>query len=145
MTSGLLSFSRLLALWNYYHAPLSIYYRFEAVEVPRLLNDTGLVSLPAAGTEESHQFSLDLSPLKELNLRLCLGKEWHRFPGHYLVPEGVRVDFVKSEFDGLLPAHFEPGNRAAYENWWDRKGSKNTPKGLNDLNKEEPSYYVRSL
>ncbi|EGN93107.1 glycosyltransferase family 22 protein [Serpula lacrymans var. lacrymans S7.3] len=140
-TSGLLSLSRLLALWNYYHASLSVYYRFEAAELPRLLNDTGLISLPPPNTEESEQFVVDLSPVKELNLSLCIGKEWHRFPSHYLVPDGVQVYFVKSDFEGLLPAHFKPSSRMA-ENWWDRKGMRSTPTGLNDLNKEEVSYYA---
>ncbi|WFD23565.1 dextrin dextranase [Malassezia equina] len=37
---------------------------------------------------------------------LCYGKEWHRFPSHFFVPPSMRVDFVESEFDGILPHHF---------------------------------------
>ncbi|KAH7916464.1 glycosyltransferase family 22 protein [Hygrophoropsis aurantiaca] len=139
VTAGLISISRTLALWHYYHAPLSTFARFEAHELPRLLNVTGLLPLQPPGMEESEKPSIDLSPIKEFDLRVCLGKEWHRFPGHYLVPDGIRVDFVKSEFDGMLPAHFEA---RAVDSWWDRSGTRKTPARLNDLNKEVPEYYV---
>jgi len=141
LVSGLLSISRILALWHYYHAPLSVFSHLEAFELPRLLNDTGLLPPLPAGVEESDRPSIDLSVLKQFGLKLCLGKEWHRFPGHYLVPNAVSVDFVKSDFEGLLPAHFRSGNMGS-EPWWDRKGSRNTPAGLNDLNKEVHEYYV---
>ena len=138
-----MSISRILALWHYYHAPLSVFSHLEAVELPRLLNDTGLLPPLPAGVEESDRPSIDFSVLKQFGLKLCLGKEWHRFPGHYLVPNAVSVDFLKSDFEGLLPAHFRSGNMGS-EPWWDRKGSRNTPAGLNDLNKEVHEYYVRS-
>ncbi|KAF8445630.1 glycosyltransferase family 22 protein [Boletus edulis BED1] len=141
LVSGLLSISRILALWHYYHAPLSVFSHLEAFELPRLLNDTGLLPPLPAGVEESDRPSIDLTALKQFDLKLCLGKEWHRFPGHYLVPNVVSVDFVKSDFEGLLPAHFRSGNIAG-EPWWDRKGSKITPADLNDLNKEVQDYYV---
>lgn len=60
------------------------------------------------------------------------------------MPDVVSVDFVKSDFEGLLPAHFTSGNIGS-EPWWDRKGSRNTPAGLNDLNKEVHEYHVRSF
>jgi len=44
--------------------------------------------------------------------QLCYGKEWHRFPSHFFVPPGMRVDFVESEFDGILPHHFAPAPSA---------------------------------
>ncbi|KAH0838056.1 glycosyltransferase family 22 protein [Lanmaoa asiatica] len=141
--SGLLSISRILALWHYYHAPLSVFSSLETFELPRLLNDTGLLPLlPAVG--EDDRPSIDFAVLKQFDLKLCLGKEWHRFPGHYLVPNVVSVHFVKSEFEGLLPAHFRSRSIGS-EPWWDRKGSRNTPAGLNDLNKEAHQYYVRNL
>lgn len=131
-------------MWHYYHAPLSVFDRLEGFELPRLLNDTGLLPLLPAGVEESDRPSIDFTVLKQFDLKLCLGKEWHRFPGHYLVPNAVSVDFVKSDFEGLLPAHFGSAT-IGNERWWDRKGSRNTPTGLNDLNKEVHEYYVRSL
>ena len=129
---------------------MTIVYQFEKQEVPRLLNVTGLLgtSLPPPEHLEEYlkkleknreELRVDLSPIAEFGLRICYGKEWHRFPGHYLVPDGVRVDWIKSEFDGMLPAHFlEPrgGIRSRVI------GTRHVPAGLNDLNKEEPMHYV---
>lgn len=139
VVSGLISLSRVLALYHYYHAPLAIYSHFEEFELPRLLNDTGL--LPPLPADINDRPSIDLAPIREFELRLCLGKEWYRFPGHYLVPSGVGVNFVKSDFAGLLPAHFE---RSSSGTWWDRQGPRHTPVGLNDLNQEVDEFYVRS-
>lgn len=123
---------------------MSVFSRFEAFELPRLLNDTGLLPPLPLGVEESDRPSIDLSILRQFDLKLCLGKEWHRFPGHYFVPNAVSVNFVKSDFEGLLPAHFRSGDIGG-EPWWDRKGFRNTPAGSNDLNKEVPDNYVRVL
>ena len=60
------------------------------------------------------------------------------------MPNTVSVDFVKSDFEGLLPTHFRAGD-IGREPWWDRKGSRNTPAGLNDLNKEVHEYYVGNI
>lgn len=152
MASSLISLSRILALWTYYHAPLSVVYSFEAIELPRLLNDTGLLPAPLPNTAADDLPRIDLSPVKQFNLTLCTSKEWHRFPGHFLVPDGVRVDFVKSEFDGLLPGHFAEGafeEQASTKNfffsvWWPRPETRLVPVGQNDLNREEPSHYVSS-
>ena len=90
---------------------------------------------------------IDLSPIREFNLKLCLSKEWYRFPSHYLIPNGIRVDFVKSEFSGALPRHFddEGGNYAAEGQilkWWFRPQTRTIPSDLNDLNLEDMSRYV---
>lgn len=84
---------------------------------------------------------IDLSPIKQFGLRLCLGKEWYRFPSHYLVPDGVDVRFIKSDFDGLLPRRFDVS--AGEGGFWKREATRNVPSGLNDLNKEEKSHHVR--
>jgi alpha-1,2-mannosyltransferase len=139
----IISASRILALWNYYHAPMTIAYYFETRELPRLLNATGLLPI-YPNTDESDAPRVDLSPVKQFDLKLCLSKEWHRFPGHYLVPDGVAVEFVKSEFDGLLPGHFKnvPSNARPSSTWWSRPGTRYIPQGLNDLNREEPAHHV---
>ena len=140
-----MSVSRILALSYYYHAPLELAYRLETEELPRVLNVTGLLPPPLPpipGHErasEKYGQRVDLSPLKQLNITLCLGKEWYRFPSHWLIPDGVSVGFVKSEFDGHLPGHFKESKD---ELWWDRKGTSVIPETLNDLNKEEPRHYV---
>jgi alpha-1,2-mannosyltransferase len=130
---------------------MTIIYRFEKQEVPRLLNVTGFLETPLPPPELLEEYKqklkderedeprIDLSPIKDFGLRVCYGKEWHRFPGHYLIPDGIRVDWIKSEFDGMLPAHFletHDGIRSRV------LGTRQVPVGLNDLNKEEPMHYV---
>jgi hypothetical protein len=66
--------------------------------------------------------------------RLCVGKEWHRFPSHFLLPLSVRVAFLKTDFAGLLPKYYEAPPP---------EGTRLIPAGMNDLNKEDPSRYVR--
>lgn len=145
---------RIFALWHYYHSPLSVAFEFQTTEIPRLLNVTGLLPMYPSGTEEEDKPRIDLSPVKEFDLKLCMGKEWHRFPGNYLIPNGIRVEFVKSEFDGLLPGHFEEkltaedqlqGQEAIVnlsKKWWLKPQTTYVPSGLNDLNKEDASHYV---
>lgn len=44
------------------------------------------------------------------NINVCYGKEWHRFPSSFLFPDGrYRIGFVKSAFDGMLPAYYGDG------------------------------------
>jgi alpha-1,2-mannosyltransferase len=151
VTFALISVSRILALWHYYHAPLTLAFDFQHTELPRLLNATGLLPIYPENTPEEDIPPVDLSLVKEFNLKLCLGKEWHRFPGNYLIPSGIQVEFVKSEFDGMLPRHFETektgeGNDVFVglaKDWWLKPQTSYVPNDLNDLNKEDPSHYVR--
>ncbi|THV07497.1 glycosyltransferase family 22 protein [Dendrothele bispora CBS 962.96] len=145
--TAVISISRIFANWHYYHAPLSIAYHFETKELPSLLNLTGLIKpdpVPLGNDRyRREEKRIDLSPIRHLNLTLCLGKEWYRFPGHYLVPEHVRVEFVKSEFEGLLPGHFpESANASGTSSWWPRPQTRIIPEDQNDLNKEELSHYI---
>ncbi|KII93600.1 glycosyltransferase family 22 protein [Plicaturopsis crispa FD-325 SS-3] len=142
LASSILSASRVLALLLYYHAPKTVIFELENKELPRLLNVTGLLPPVPPHTDPDDLPRIDLSPIKDFGLRLCIGKEWHRFPGSYLVPEGIRIDFVKSEFNGALPGHFVEGAKAESWNGWFRPGTRVVPEGLNDLNHEEPSHYV---
>jgi len=145
--SCILSVSRIMTQWKYYHAPLVIFHALEADEIPRILNTTGHIFIPTPSNktnrfdEEEQYPRIDPSLIKEMDLRLCVGKEWHRFPGHYLVPDGVRVDWIKSEFDGMLPTHFVETPKA-----WGLpariQGTRVVPKGLNDMNEEATELYV---
>jgi alpha-1,2-mannosyltransferase len=123
---------------------MTIFYAFETQELPRLLNESGLLPPIPRDASKDDLPRIDLSPIKNMDLQLCLAKEWHRFPGHYLVPDGVRVDFVKSDFDGVLPGHFQVSSLENSEGWWLARAMSQQPEGLNDLNREEPSHYVRS-
>ncbi|KAJ3217517.1 mannosyltransferase [Dinochytrium kinnereticum] len=64
---------------------------------------------------------------------VCLGKEWYRFPGHYFLPDGMRVGFLRSAFRGLLPKYFEGSGR---------NGTMIIPTTMNDVNREEVDRYV---
>lgn len=67
-------------------------------------------------------------------LEVCVGKEWYRFPGSFFLPGGARVAFVKSAFDGQLPAHYQESN-----------GSIGDGGHFNDQNKEELDRYTELL
>lgn len=139
----ILSVSRIVAIQTYYVAPLRTTYHLEYVEAPLLLSSLGHVPIKHNGTNDWDEW--DLSPIQEMNdgagLRLCYGKEWHRFTGSWLVPEGVEVRWVKSEFDGALPKRWEPSEQVE-GGWWRREGTRKAVDGLNDLNKEELAHYV---
>ncbi|EKM84086.1 hypothetical protein AGABI1DRAFT_67279 [Agaricus bisporus var. burnettii JB137-S8] len=140
--TSFLSLCRILAMWEYYHAPMTVASVFEDTELPQLLNDTGLLPRFPRGTPEEDIPAIDLTPVKYFDLTLCLGKEWHRFPSHFLVPTGIRVNFIKSDFDGQLPRHFEEANFSAGASWWPRPATRYVPNDVNDLNKEVLSRYV---
>ena len=61
---------------------------------------------------------------------VCLGKEWHRFPSSYFLPNGMRAKFVKSAFDGLLPGEFNE----AKIGFGFFSGTWLVPPGMNDQN-----------
>ena len=69
---------------------------------------------------------------------VCLGKEWYRFPSHYLLPDGMRAKFIKSEFSGLLPGEFSE----AGQGFGLFPGAWLTPPGMNDENIEDPGKYT---
>ncbi|RWS15255.1 alpha-1:2-mannosyltransferase ALG9-like protein [Dinothrombium tinctorium] len=77
----LLSFSRCLALYKGYHAPMDIY-----MELGRIHHENNVSSLPH-------------------HINVCVGKEWHRFPNSFFLPDAThwKLQFVKSEFSGQLP------------------------------------------
>lgn len=85
--------------------------------------------------------AISLTSLADQNLRLCLGKEWHRFPSSWLVPDEVETRFVKSEFDGILPKQWEvPGEGKGLFG----RATAVRPGGMNMFNKEETDRYVSS-
>jgi len=144
LTTSLISVSRIMALWHYYHAPMSVVYQFESLEIPRLLNTTGHIQLPIPnkyGKRERRQPRINLTSVKDFNLKLCIGKEWYRFPGSYLVFTGVEVGWIKSEFDGLLPGRFAE-NVTSTDSFWFAEGTRAIPSGMNDLNHGEAKHYT---
>lgn len=68
---------------------------------------------------------------------VCVGKEWYRFPSSYFLPKDMRLKFVKSAFDGLLPGEFsEAGTVSGILPTW------LIPPGMNDQNIEDPGKHV---
>ena len=68
---------------------------------------------------------------------VCAGTDWYRFPSSFFLPgPGYRLQFVRSDFDGLLPrlfsekeggtrlapAEFNDENRLEEANFWDDAG-----------------------
>ncbi|EPX73212.1 mannosyltransferase complex subunit Alg9 [Schizosaccharomyces octosporus yFS286] len=106
---GFISIARILAVQNY-NAPMIVY--------------------PALTYLEASE-----NPITNI----CVGKEWYRYPSSFFLPEHARLKYVKSEFDGILPAEFKEDNTTS---WWNRPGYFETPMYMNDLNNEEPTRYV---
>ena len=133
-----------MALYTYYHAPLQVAHDFEVEILPKLLNSTGHIYLPSHHPyyeKGETQPQYNLTHLKDFGLHLCVGKEWHRFSGSYLIPEGVRVDWIKSEFSGLMPGHFLE-KVPQKSRFWLRDGTRRVPSGMNDMNQEALDHLV---
>lgn len=66
-------------------------------------------------------------------LNVCVGKEWHRFPNSFFLPDSKhwKLRFIQSEFRGQLPKPYLEGADA----------TRVIPNEMNDVNKEEPSRY----
>lgn len=104
----ILSISRIFALYKNYHAPLDL-----LMELNRFPNEANIPS----GAQ----------------INVCLGKDWHRYPGSFFLPDSNwNVRFIKSEFDGMLPAPYSGGPNA----------TSIIHSHFNDRNKEDPSTYI---
>ncbi|CAA90107.2 Alpha-1,2-mannosyltransferase algn-9 [Caenorhabditis elegans] len=74
-------------------------------------------------------------------IRVCVGKEWHRFPSSFFIPQtvsdGKKVEmrFIQSEFRGLLPKPFLKSDKLV-------EVTRHIPTEMNNLNQEEISRYV---
>ncbi|KAK7575993.1 hypothetical protein V9T40_012279 [Parthenolecanium corni] len=100
-----LGISRMLALYKAYHAPMDTYIELTKVNA-------------------------NFAAKSEINL--CVGREWHRFPSSFFLPDRWKLRFIKSDFDGLLPAYYLPDSNA----------TKIARDDMNDANEEEKSRYV---
>lgn len=104
---SLLGFSRILTLYNGYHAPMDIFMELSGLQ--------GTGDLPKRGS-----------------INVCVGKEWHRFPSSFFLPDDrFHLRFLQSEFKGQLPAPFSNVPDATTI----------IPKNMNSQNLEEPSRY----
>ncbi|CAG8560880.1 19812_t:CDS:10 [Cetraspora pellucida] len=126
--SSVISISRVFALYYHYNAPMAIYKHFYYVEIPQQV--------------ETQRLQLNLNN----PINLCIGKEWYRFPSHYFLPDGVRLRFLKSDFNGQLPKYFLEDTQVDSESRtkmnYKRDGTWMIQEGFNDVNKEEMDRYV---
>ncbi|KAI8049468.1 Alg9-like mannosyltransferase family-domain-containing protein [Syncephalis plumigaleata] len=132
--SSIISVLRTYALYSYYHAPMSVYSYLSNVEVTNLNNTI------------QHEHTQPL--------RVCVGKEWFRFPSSYFLPNNARLYFLRSHFRGLLPKYFiEPSGPSKLssnlttiqeieqaDGW--RPGTWMIPTSMNDLNHEALDRYI---
>mmetsp|Transcript_33118 Transcript_33118/g.104746 ORF Transcript_33118/g.104746 Transcript_33118/m.104746 type:complete len:278 (+) Transcript_33118:1150-1983(+) len=110
------SCSRLLLTVKGFTAPFRVWDQVASVEVPP---------------------SLTSRPLK-----LCVGKEWYRFPSHFFV-EGnwTSVRFIRSKFDGQLPGLFSESSGS----WWGRvEAARREDETFNSRNVQDTSRLERS-
>lgn len=101
--SSLLSVSRIFAVYKNYHAPMDL-----LMNINKLSEDSNTPT------------------------NLCIGKDWYRFPTSFFLPNTEwNVRFIKSEFDGMLPAPYKE-----IEN-----STKIVHDYFNDRNREDPRLY----
>lgn len=101
------SSSRIFALYRNYYAPFDVY-----MAVNEKLNETSSSSAS-----------------------VCVSKEWYRFPSSFFLPDNIRLNFVRSEFRGLLPKPYD--DRLRFPDV-----TRHIPGQMNNMNLEEPSRYV---
>lgn len=69
---------------------------------------------------------------------VCVGKEWHRFTSSFFLPTpNFRIAFLKSEFTGQLPEYYPTPTKPG------QLSTQVSSAHFNDLNKEEPSRYIK--
>ncbi|XP_065644928.1 alpha-1,2-mannosyltransferase ALG9 isoform X2 [Hydra vulgaris] len=109
---GLLSVSRVIALFVGYRAPLDLYPEFHNLVNP---------------------FDPSVKPMirEDQKVNVCVGREWYRYPSSFFLPNNWNYLFIKSEFTGQLPQPFAVG----------ADGTMVVPKNMNSKNIEEPSAY----
>lgn len=138
---ALISVSRITALATRYRAPQRVYSALWKERAPDQLVNLNYL-------QESYPYD---ASVRDINL--CVGKEWHRFPSSYFLPNDVRLQYIKSDFEGMLPKHFLPdfktidyeedGKQLTYRTrQFSFKGARTIQSGFNSYNKEDPSTYV---
>lgn len=114
LCTSLLSLGRINALYRFYHAPIDMAFHFQTRTIPSILAHQGYTAVqpdtaPAPG--EIIKPEWDMTALYDLEPRvtLCYAEEWYRYPSSYLVPDGVEVQWVQTEFGGMMPRRWESG------------------------------------
>ncbi|ESL10089.1 hypothetical protein TRSC58_02182 [Trypanosoma rangeli SC58] len=124
LLSGLLSFSRGLAVYHFYAGPQRLMYDSYDV-LQRAAEHKRAANANAGNATSVHDL-----------YTVCVGREWYRFPSSFFLdPQRARVAFLKTDsFAGALPLPFT------------RDGGNATcacgAAGVNDLNQEISEQYV---
>ena len=145
----IISTLRVFALHAFYHAPFDVAHHFQYQSIPNVLLERGYSPEPLPKDYKPYGDEVptprwDFSVLStfEPRITLCYGTEWYRYPGSYLIPDGVDVQWVRSEFDGMMPRRWEAseavGSWARNETRVERDGRFN---GAN-LASVDPGTYV---
>lgn len=114
----MLSITRILAIHQFYRAPMDVALHFQYNTVPSILQSMGYSPIPLPdnyvhnGAPPPDEW--DLTPLTQLEdpVTLCYGTEWHRYPGSYLIPEGIDVRWLQTDFAGMMPRRWESSENA---------------------------------
>ncbi|KAJ8903454.1 hypothetical protein NDN08_004561 [Rhodosorus marinus] len=115
-----LSISRTYAVVDYFNAPFKL---FQSLSRHELQGGIGPRASPSNFADG------------EVELNLCIGKEWYRFPTSFFLPgRRFRLRFTRSTHSGLLPKYFKE----------DENGTKAEPEGMNMFNKEDPTQYLEN-
>ncbi|KAG2226371.1 hypothetical protein INT45_000539 [Circinella minor] len=138
---SIISISRIVSITTRYRAPARVYSALWQERAPDQLINLNYFqeNYPMDGTLE--------------DINLCVGKEWYRFPGSYFLPSDMRLRFIKSDFDGMLPKPFVPdiktvtyeenGELLTYRTReYSFKGARTIQPGFNSYNKADPNAYV---
>ncbi|KAK9454857.1 Alg9-like mannosyltransferase family-domain-containing protein [Dipodascopsis uninucleata] len=111
-----INISRIFALYDFYYAPITTYKQLWHVN-------------------NNYKTEEDIYSTMDRQINVCVGREWYRYTTSYFLQDNMRLKFIKSDFNGMLPAEFLEGTDI-------KEATSNIPSGLNNINKEEPSYYV---
>ncbi|GMM58878.1 dolichyl-P-Man:Man(6)GlcNAc(2)-PP-dolichol alpha-1,2-mannosyltransferase [Maudiozyma humilis] len=79
-----------------------------------------------------------IGPQGEKNIEVinvCTGREWYHFPSSFHLPDGYRLQFIKSGFDGLLPGNFKESVPLL-------ETVRTIPEGMNNLNLFDPNKII---
>jgi alpha-1,2-mannosyltransferase len=124
LLSGLISVLRIFSIHKFYHAPFDILLHFQYSTVPSILAANGYTPVPLPDNFVPYRNELpepewDYSVLNDISPRvtLCYGGEWHRYPGSYLVPEGIQIRFLQTDFDGMMPRPWEMSSNTSSGVW----------------------------
>lgn len=108
--TALVGLSKSYAIYHNYHAPLDL-----------MMELNTYYQAPESKIQLNHTYNV------------CVGKDWYRFPNSFFLPSSqFRVCFLKSEFNGILPAYFDESEN----------GSTIVHPYFNDLNQANAAMYT---